>query len=85
MRWLHRTLGLVLGAWLMLMGISGALLAFYWELDTAIARDLVLVDQTVARPDLDAMAAAVRRAYPDRVILSSERHGMNDRGPGHSC
>lgn len=79
MRGLHRTIGVVLGAWLMLMGLSGALLVFHWEIDSAIARDQVLVDQPVARPDFDAMSAEVQRAYPDRVILSSERHGLSDR------
>lgn len=62
----------------MLVGLSGALLVFYWEIDTAVTRDKFRVDHASVNPDFDAMLSVVRKAYPDRLVLSFERYGLSN-------
>lgn len=63
---LHRTLGLVLGAQFVLVGLSGSLLAFRQPVDEWLNAALMRVEvppQTAYRP-LDEIFAAAKRACP---------------------
>jgi uncharacterized iron-regulated membrane protein len=78
-RWLHKTIGLVLGLWLMAMGITGTILAFYEEIDSSLNAALIRTVDVPAKPDIDAMTRVVAKAYPDRSILMIDRYGLSDR------
>lgn len=78
MRRIHKIIGLYFGIWLMLMGATGALLAFDQELDSWLNADLILTQGPIARPDVEAMITSVQRAYPGRTILSMERYGLSE-------
>lgn len=75
---LHRWAGLTLAVFLVMAGITGALLAFYDELHAAAARWVRVEPPTVGAPLLDPVAlhAAAGRAAPearfDRVELNIE-------------
>lgn len=78
MIFIHRTIGLFLGLWMCAVGASGAILAYYREIETWLEPDLFLMGAPGPRhPDLDRMVATVRAAYPDRFILYIDRHGMS--------
>jgi uncharacterized iron-regulated membrane protein len=59
---LHRWLGLALGAWFVLMGLTGSLLVFYPTLDRALNPQIAVAAQCRApdrwQPVLDALQAA---------------------------
>ncbi|MBB5684996.1 PepSY-associated TM helix domain-containing protein [Sphingobium boeckii] len=78
MAWLHKTIGLIFGAWLMLMGLTGTILAFYPEIDSMLNAREMRVAQFEQHPDIDAMSMVVAAAYPSRTILSIERYGISD-------
>jgi uncharacterized iron-regulated membrane protein len=80
--WIHRYVGLAFGAWLFCVGLSGALLAYYREIDVALNPALFAVADAPQHPDLDRMYAAVKAAYPDRFVLYIERYGLA-RGEVH--
>lgn len=63
-RRLHLWLGLSLGGVLVLLGLTGSVLAFYPELD-AMLHPQVRVEGT-GPPDWDRALATVRSAYPDK-------------------
>ncbi|MBM3513979.1 MAG: PepSY domain-containing protein [Alphaproteobacteria bacterium] len=74
----HRYVGLIIGAWMCAVGASGAILAYYREIETWLDPKLFLMETPGPRhPDLDRMVAAVRAAYPDRFILYIDRHGLS--------
>lgn len=62
---LHRYLGLLAALWLSLLGLSGSLLVYYPELDTALNPEL-LAHETRGQPlPADILLRAVAQAYPD--------------------
>jgi uncharacterized iron-regulated membrane protein len=75
----HRYVGLVIGLWLFAVGSTGAILAYYREIDVAL--NPALFTPTTAdnpqHPDLDAMLANVRAAYPDRFVLNIDRYALS--------
>ncbi len=73
---LHRYIGLVLGLWLCAVGTSGAILAYYREIDVFLHPELFAAKNSPQHPDLDAMIARVQTAYPDRFILYLERYAL---------
>ena len=76
---IHRYVGLVLGAWLTLMGLSGAILVFSKEIEQGM-NPLGLVSQPgPERPDFDQAIANVQAAYPDHVILVYNRPNLDSR------
>lgn len=74
----HRYVGLVLGAWLTLMGLTGLVLVFHNELDGVFNGRLARVDHLTPKPDLDRLAAIVKAKHPDRALLLMERAGVSD-------
>ncbi|MES2821103.1 MAG: PepSY-associated TM helix domain-containing protein [Pseudomonadota bacterium] len=79
--WLHRYVGLVLALFLLLAGLTGALLVWYEELDAALNPRLMRVEPPApdARP-LDALAlrSRVQAAYPQlRADLVSFKEAPN--------
>jgi uncharacterized iron-regulated membrane protein len=74
----HRYVGLILGIWLTLMGLSGSILVYYKEIDAALNPGLMHVDHRTAKPDVDMLLGKVRAKYPDRQVLYYERSGDSD-------
>ncbi|MDX2142794.1 MAG: PepSY-associated TM helix domain-containing protein [Rhodospirillaceae bacterium] len=80
--WIHRYVGLTVGLWLFFVGASGAILAYYRELDVAFNPDLFAVKDAPQHPDLDRMLETVQAAHPNRFVLYVERYGL-ERGEAH--
>ncbi len=76
---IHRYVGLVLGAWLTLVGFSGAVLVFWKEIDQRTTPMSLVTQAGPDRPDFDQAIAHVQAAYPDRVILSYNRPNLDPR------
>ena len=85
---LHRWLGLVLAAFLVLAGTTGSLLAFHHEIDAALTPDLHRVVPQAVRASLDDIAARIEARHPDLAVgyfvftpdpASSIRAVMNTR------
>lgn len=68
-RWLavHLYLGMSLGLWLAVIGITGSLLVFYVELDEVLNPELVIADPSAPRLSYQALVDAIQRAEPDRL------------------
>jgi uncharacterized iron-regulated membrane protein len=64
-RKLHLWLGLGLGGLLVLLGLTGSILAFYPELDALLHPEIGV--EGSGTPDWDRALATVRAAYPDKV------------------
>lgn len=74
----HRIIGLVLGVWLTVVGLTGAFLVYHQEFDTWLHADMMTVAAApTALPDFDRMAAVVAAAHPERRLLYFERYGLN--------
>lgn len=76
---IHRYIGLFLGLWLTLIGLSGSILVFYKEIDSTLNASLIRVDHATPRPDVDMLIGKVRAKFPDRAVLFYERYGLSDR------
>ncbi len=74
---IHRYVGLVLGLWLFAVGSTGSILAYYREIDVFLNPDLFAAKNSPQHPDLDAMIAKVRAAYPDRFVLYLDRYAIS--------
>lgn len=80
--WLHRWIGLVAAGFLLVAGITGALLAWYEELDAGFAPALLTVPLAPSDPlDPQALRARVQAAYPDRWV----NHVPLSQPPGRSA
>ncbi|WP_158213170.1 PepSY domain-containing protein [Pigmentiphaga sp. NML080357] len=81
---LHRWIGLVTAGFLLVAGLTGALLAWYDELDAMLAPQLLAAHPPpgIAQP-LDALAlrARVTQAYPHRQV----NHVPLSQAPGRSA
>lgn len=64
----HRWLGIVLGAFVVLAGATGSLLAFHHEIDAMLAPDLHRATPSASRASLDSIATAVERREPGLVV-----------------
>ena len=76
---IHRYVGLVLGAWLTLVGFSGAILVFWKEIDQNATPMSLVAQAGPERPDFDQAITNVQAAYPDRAILSYNRPNLDPR------
>jgi uncharacterized iron-regulated membrane protein len=74
---IHRYVGLILGLWLFAVGLTGSILAYYREIDVFLNPDLFAAKDSPQHPDLDAMLARVRAAYPDRFVLYLDRYALS--------
>ena len=74
----HKYTGLVLGAWIALVGITGSILVYQREWEAARAPALYRVPPSDTRIDLDAALAAVAAAYPDQSVVGIERDLVAD-------
>lgn len=64
--WLHRWLGLVLGVWFVLLGLTGSALVFYPDLDPLF--DARIAPRAAAGPvSIEAVAHALSQAHPQRT------------------
>lgn len=63
---IHLWSGLLLGAWFVLLGLTGSALAFYLEIDEALNPRIALSAPMAPPPSVDAIHQALRTAYPQR-------------------
>ncbi|MDX2222430.1 MAG: PepSY-associated TM helix domain-containing protein [Rhodospirillaceae bacterium] len=73
----HRYVGLILGVWLCAVGATGAIMAYYQEIDVLLNPELFAAQDSPRHPDLDRMIGAVRVAHPDRFILYLDRYALS--------
>ncbi|MSO97935.1 MAG: hypothetical protein EXR11_06925 [Rhodospirillaceae bacterium] len=76
MIWIHRYVGLVLGLWLFSIGASGAILAYYREIDASLNPQLFAAQNAPQHPDLDRMLERVHAQQPERFVLYIERYAL---------
>ena len=72
-RWiakLHRWTGLALLAFLLIAGITGAIMAFRWEIDRAINPKLFAVKPQSQRLPLQTLTDSVERRFPDAIATT---------------
>lgn len=67
---LHRWLGLVAACWLVLLGLSGSLLAFYPEIDRALNPDWATPQASGPDAPMQQVLDRARAAMPDRFLHS---------------
>ena len=65
---LHRWLGIVLAAFLVVAGATGSFLAFHHEIDAALAPELHAVVPGPTRARLDEIAARIEARHPGLVV-----------------
>lgn len=78
---LHRWLGLVLGVFFVLLGLTGSLLVFYTELDAALNPAVVWQEADGAVRAYEPVLRALQRAHPQRergwrIELPPQGRGM---------
>jgi uncharacterized iron-regulated membrane protein len=68
-RWrtLHLWLGLVFGAWFVLLGLTGSALVFYREIDAWLNPQVFVARQPLPEHGPDAIFQAIERAHPERT------------------
>ncbi len=67
--WLHRYVGLVMAAFLVIAGLTGAVLAWYPDLDRAVNRHMMQVDAPPGAVRIDPLVLRerVQARYPDAL------------------
>lgn len=68
LRKLHRVLGLSVGLWAVLAGLTGSVLVFSDAIDRWLNPQLLQVAPQALAPDLDAAVAAVQGRFPDTPL-----------------
>lgn len=74
---IHRYIGLLVGIWVFAVGVTGAVMANYREIDALLNAELFAATNSPRHPNLDAMVSAVNAAYPDRFVLSLDRYFLS--------
>ncbi len=74
---IHRYVGLFAGIWMCAVGLTGAVMAYYREIDALLNADLFTANESSRTPNLDAMVSTINAAYPDRFILSLDRYFLS--------
>ncbi|UNY97315.1 PepSY domain-containing protein [Zhouia spongiae] len=64
LKW-HSWLGLISGLFILMMGITGSILVFHKEIDTAIERDFLFVENPSAEINIDAALRNILQEYPE--------------------
>lgn len=70
LRSLHRVLGLSVGLWAVVMGLTGTILVFSHEIDAALNPHLLRVEPRTGPWDVDGALAAVRARFPGAPVDS---------------
>ena len=87
-RSLHRVLGLIAAAGLLVSGLTGSALVFRSEIDTALNPHLLRVAPTETRASLQSVVDEVRREYPgdtlSRLRMPQRRDGTYELWLGAS-
>jgi uncharacterized iron-regulated membrane protein len=75
---IHLWVGVGVGLYIVLIGVTGASLVFRDEMEHALHSDLIRTGDAAARPDLIPIAKRLGEAYPDRqlagIYMPSEDH-----------
>ena len=74
---IHRYIGLLLGIWVFAVGVTGAVMANYRELDVFLNAELFAATNSPRHPNLDAMVSEINAAYPDRFVLYLDRYFLS--------
>lgn len=74
---IHRYIGLFFGIWVFAVGLTGAVMAYYRELDAFLNPELFAAVNSPRHPDLDAMVEAVQQAHPERFVLYLDRYFLS--------
>lgn len=64
---IHSWLGLFNGAWLLILGISGAMLVYYPELDKLLNKEVLTASATGQRLPIDSLYKIVRAKHPEAM------------------
>ena len=75
---LHKFIGLGLGLWIVLNGLSGSILVYQLEIEAALDPDLYFVSSVPDTVSYNAMFATVAEAYPDRAVMLVTRDARAD-------
>jgi uncharacterized iron-regulated membrane protein len=75
---LHRWIGLLLGLWLILISLSGAIIVFQKELDHALYVSLWKVEPQAAQVSLDTMTESVLSTHPKYPLWFIEAPQQGD-------
>jgi uncharacterized iron-regulated membrane protein len=75
---IHKYVGLGLGLWIALVGLTGSILVYQRELEALQRPHLYTVPPGENRADFETLTAAVTAAYPGRRIAAFERDLIAD-------
>jgi uncharacterized iron-regulated membrane protein len=80
--WPHRWLGLVLGLWFSIIGLTGSILVFHAEIDEALNAALQIVEMPPAGryQPADKIFAAAREALPPSAVMAFITYPRDERG-----
>ncbi len=78
---IHLWSGLTIGLWAIIIGVSGSVLVFKDEIESAVEPELFIVEPTQRRASLDAVAAQIREDFPNHTILGF--HGLREKRRSH--
>jgi uncharacterized iron-regulated membrane protein len=67
---IHRWVGLLVGVWLVLVGLSGSFLAFYPEIDRALNADWATPEASGGPQPMQRVLDSAQRAMPGRFLHS---------------
>ena len=79
---IHKWCGLIAGLFILMLSITGTMLLFNDEIDTATNADMVKVDPAGVRLSADNLVNSLVRQYPDASLSSTFLYpGVPDRAP----
>ncbi len=79
---IHKWSGLIFGLFILMFSVTGTLLIFNDEIDTATNAEMVTVDPASQRLSVDDLVAALVQKYPDASLSSTFLYpGAPDRAP----
>ncbi|MDX2224397.1 MAG: PepSY-associated TM helix domain-containing protein [Rhodospirillaceae bacterium] len=73
---IHKWVGIVAGLWILLLALTGAVIAFHGELRSALEKGLYRTGRCDVVPRFDLMEQAVVKAFPDFDIRRVERENI---------
>jgi len=79
--WPHRWLGLVLGLWFSIIGLTGSILVFHADIDEALNAALQIVEMPPAGryQPADKIFAAARKALPPSAVMGFITYPRDER------
>lgn len=72
----HKWTGLVLGIWILLQGLTGAIMAYRLEIQALLDPGMYRTAAPIGQVDYDGIVDLIHRTYPDRRIGHFERDAL---------